>query len=227
MTLNGAANETEQAMTNTLQLQGLSSASINSGYSVLSQALQTADPKVTLTIANSLWGKQGFPFKQDFLDRNSQFFNANITTLDFSDPSASKTINMWVETNTNGKIEKIVDDNIDPSMVLFLINAIYFKGDWQTKFDSAQTHDETFHLDSDSTKQVPMMHRTAEYMYYADKNFQAVSLPYGDGQMSMYIFLPSQNSDLGTFLESLTAENWENWISQFQEQKIMVANSQI
>ena len=224
MTLNGAAGDTEQAMVNTLQLQGLGSELINSGYSYLNQTLQTADPKVTLAIANSLWGKQGIPFKQDFLDRNAQYFNAEITTLDFSDPSASQTINMWVDNSTNGRIQKIVDDNIDPQMVLFLINAIYFKGSWQTKFDSENTRDAAFHLESGSTKQVPMMNRTDEYMHYVnlEDNFQAISLPYGDGQMSMYIFLPSRESNLTTFLDSLNAENWENWISQFQERKIWV-----
>lgn len=224
MTLNGAAADTEQAMVNTLQLQGLGSGLINSGYSHLNQTLQTSDSKVTLTIANSLWGKQGIPFKQDFLDRNSQYFNAEITTLDFSDLSASQTINMWIDNRTNGKIQKIVDDSIDPQMVLFLINAIYFKGSWQTKFDSANTRDATFHLESGSTKQVPMMNRTDNYMHYVnlDDNFQAISLPYGDGQMSMYIFLPSRESDLDTFLDGLNAENWENWLSQFQERKIWV-----
>ena len=224
MTLNGAAAETEQAMTDTLQLQNIDAISVNPSYAQLNQTLQASDPKVTLTIANSLWGKHGIPFKQDFLERNSHYFNASITPLDFSDPSASDTINMWVDTNTNGKILKIVDDNIDPNIVLFLINAIYFKGSWQTEFDPSNTRDATFYLESGSTKQVPMMNRTDNYMHYANNedNFQAISLPYGDGQMSMYIFLPSRESDLNTFLASLNADNWENWISQFQEQKIEV-----
>lgn len=224
MTLNGAAGETEQAMVNTLQLQGIDSDLINSGYSHLNQNLQSTDSELILTIANSLWGKQGIPFKQDFLDRNSQFFKAEITTLDFSDPSASQTINMWVDTHTNGKIQKIVDDNIDPQMVLFLINAVYFKGSWQTKFDSENTRDATFHLESGSTKQVPMMNRTDEYLHYVnhEDGLQAINLPYGDGSISMYIFLPSRDSNLTDFLESLNAENWENWTSQFQERKIWV-----
>ena len=114
MTLNGASGETEQAMIDTLQLQGLNSESINVGYAGLHQTLLTSDPKVTLTIANSLWARQGIPFKQDFLQRNTQFFEAEISTLDFRDSSAPKTINQWVNTNTNGKIQKIVGDEIDP-----------------------------------------------------------------------------------------------------------------
>jgi len=224
ITLNGASGETEQAMTHTLQLQGLGPESINTGYAQLRQALQAPNPKGTLTIANSLWARQGVLFKQDFLQRNTQFFGAEISTLDFNDPSASKTINQWVDTNTNGKIKKIVDDKIDPLTVLFLINAIYFKGTWQTEFDSSHTRDGTFHLATGGEKQVPMMARLGGYPYYEnyEENFQAISLPYGDGKISMYIFLPARGSDFNTFLEHLNAENWENWMSQFHEQRVSV-----
>ncbi|MCE2399935.1 serpin family protein [Candidatus Poribacteria bacterium] len=219
MTLNGAAGETEQAMVDTLQLQGIDSDSINSSYAQLQQTLQTADSKVTLTIANSLWGNEGFSFKSDFLQRNTQFFKAEISILDFLDPNSLTRINQWVNDNTNGKIPKILDE-IDANAVLFLINAIYFKGAWQTEFDPMHTRDGTFHLINGSTKQVPMMFRSGRYSHYRGDAFQAVNLPYGDGRISMYIFLPARNSNLNTFLETLTPENWENWISQFREQEL-------
>ena len=221
MTLNGASGETEQAMTNTLQLQRLDAESINTGYAGLRQALQVADPKVILTIANSLWARQDFPFKQDFLQRNTQFFGAEVSTLDFTDPNTLKTINQWVNTNTNGKIPEILDE-INPDAVLFLINAIYFKGSWQTEFDPLHTREGTFYLATGDEKQVPMMTRTDDYPYYAnyEENFHAISLPYGDGQISMYIFLPYGESDLNTFLDNLNAESWENWVSQFREGEV-------
>ena len=224
MTLNGAAGETEQAMGNTLQLQGLSAESINIGYAGLHQMLLKSDPKVTLTIANSLWARQGIPFKQDFLQRNTQFFGAQISTLDFNDVDASKVINEWVDTNTNGKIQKIISDEIDPSAVLFLMNAIYFKGAWQTEFDPSMTQDETFYLATGGEKQVPMMSRKGVYPYYKNdtENFQAISLPYGDGRMSMYIFLPSRESDLNSFSQRLNTERWESWISQLEKQEVLL-----
>lgn len=220
MTLNGAAGETEQAMTHTLQLQGLDAETINVGYAGLRQTLSTADPKVTLAIANSLWARQGVPFNQDFLQRNAQFFGAEISTLDFNDPSASKTINKWVDTNTNGKIKEIVGNNIDPLTVLFLINAIYFKGTWQEEFDPSQTREGPFHLANGDVKQVPMMRQNRWYPYYRGENFQAIRLAYGEGQMSMYIFLPDGESDLNSFLENLNAESWESWMSQFHGQDV-------
>ncbi|MDE0466643.1 MAG: serpin family protein [Candidatus Poribacteria bacterium] len=224
MTLNGASGETEQAMTNALQLQGLDSEAINVGYAGLRQTLQTSDPKVILTIANSLWARQDVPFKQDFLQRNTQFFGAEVSTLDFTDPNTLTTINQWVNTNTNGKITKILDE-INPAAVLFLINAIYFKGSWQTEFEPARTRDGTFHLATGGEKQVPMMTKTGDYRYYEnyEENFQAISLPYGAGRISMYIFLPYRESDLNTFLDGLNTENWENWISQFREQEVFLS----
>ena len=224
MTLNGASGETEQAMTNTLQLQGLGPESINTGYAGLRHALQTSDPKVTLTIANSLWARQDVPFKQDFLQRNTEFFGAKVSTLDFTDPNTLTTINQWVSTNTNGKITKILDE-ISADMVLFLINAIYFKGTWQTEFDPSHTRDGTFYLATGAEKQVPMMTRTGDYSYYEnhEEKFQAISLPYGDGRMSMDIFLPYRESDLDTFLDGLNTENWDNWVSQFHEQEVFLS----
>ena len=224
MTLNGASGETEQAMANTLHLQGLDSESRNAGYAGLRQALQVADPKVILTIANSLWARQGVPFKQDFLQRNTKYFGAEVSTLNFMDPSTLTTINQWVNTSTNGKIPKILDE-INPDMVLFLINAIYFKGTWQTEFDPSRTRDGAFYLTTGTEKQIPMMTRTGDYQYYEnyEEKFQAISLPYGNGRMSMYIFLPYRESDLNTFLDGLNTENWENWISQFNEQEVFLS----
>ena len=224
MTLNGASGETEQAMANTLHLQGLDSKAINPGYAGLRQALQVADPKVILTIANSLWARQDVPFKQDFLQRNTQFFGAEVSTLDFTDPNTLTTINQWVNTNTNGKITKILDE-INLDMVLFLINAIYFKGTWQTEFDPSRTRDGTFYLATGDEKQIPIMTRTGDYPYYEnyEAEFQAISLPYGDGRMSMYIFLPYPESDLNTFLDSLNTENWESWVSQLREQEVFLS----
>ena len=221
MTLNGASGETAQAMINGLRLQGIESESINRGYAQLHQILQVSDPKVVLTIANSLWAHQGVPFKQDFLQRNTEYFGAEISTLDFMDPSTLTTINQWVNTNTNGKISEILDE-INPDLVLFLINAIYFKGTWQTEFDPSRTRDRTFHLVTGGEKQVPMMTRTGNYPHYEnyDEKFQAISLAYGNGRMSMYIFLPYHESDINTFLDSLDTQSWENWIAQFRKREV-------
>ena len=224
MTLNGAAGETEQAILEALQLQGLDSESINTGYAQLRQALQAPDPEGALIIANSLWAYQGIQFKEDFLERNAQFFEAEISTLDFNDPRTLQTINQWVNTRTNGRIPKILG-KIKPETLLFLINTIYFKAEWRHKFDPLRTGHRNFHLITGGKKRVPMMSTEfwrSSYPYYRGDIFQAVRLPYRDGEMSMYIFLPDPESDLNTFLENLSAERWEDWMSQFRERKVVL-----
>ena len=221
MTLNGASGETEQAMTDTLQLQDITSDATNASFYQLQNTLQTSDPKVTLTIANSLWGREGFQFKTDFLQRNTLYFNAETSILDFMNPSTLQTINQWVNDNTNSKIPKILDE-IESNAVLFLINAIYFKGSWQTEFDPSDTRDGTFHLVSGATKQVPMMFRTGQYPVYIGEDFQAINLPYGEGRMGMFIFLPNNKSDLNKFVGNITTEKWENWMEQFREREVQI-----
>lgn len=219
MTLNGASGETEQTMMDALQLQGIDRADINSTYQQLQQILRTNDPKVTLTIANSLWGHQNIQFMSSFLQQNTHYFNAEISSLNFSDPTTLTTINQWVSDNTNGKIQKILD-KIASNEVLFLINAIYFKGAWQNEFDPSQTKNGKFHLSSGDEKNVSMMARTGNYEVLSGENFQAINLPYGEGKVSMYVFLPSQESDLNEFLDSVNKESWEQWLSAFRVRNV-------
>ena len=218
MTYNGAVGETERAMAEVLEIDGLDLSTINNSNKVLRNSLEAPDPKVEISIANSIWYRQRIVFNPDFLERNRMFFGAEVAALDFSSPQAAGTINEWVDTNTNGKIEKIVD-RINPQTLLFLINAIYFKGNWQDEFDSSRTRQGIFHLTDGSEKRVQMMRREGEYPYFRGEHFEATSLPYGDGRMSMYIFLPNHDSNLNRFLRNLDAGNWEGWISQFQNRR--------
>lgn len=224
MLLNGASGETEQSMTDALQLQSIDSETINTGYAELQQVLQTSDPKVTLTIANSLWAhnaNEHFTFYPDFLQENKEFFNAEITELNLHDPNTPAQINQWVDSNTNGKIRKIID-KIDKETGLLLLNAIYFKGEWKMEFEPSMTQNDPFYLETGEVKSVSMMRKMDNYAYYKGANFQVVSLPYGSGYMSMYIFLPSRESNLNTLLDDLNAESWENAVSQVSKQEVYV-----
>lgn len=222
MTYVGAVGETKDAMARALETQGMTHPELNQAYAQLRAALESADPKVQLNIANSLWAKKGITFNPDFVQSNKQFYGAELTTLDFGDPSAPATINSWVADKTKGKIGKIVD-NIDPQSILFLINAIYFNGKWAAEFDKAKTNDDVFTTAAGQQKRHPMMHQSGKYRYYEGKDFQAVSLPYGAGRVSMYIFLPARSTSLVEFQKNLTAANWEAWMSGFVETKGEIA----
>ncbi|MBW4677829.1 MAG: serpin family protein [Desmonostoc geniculatum HA4340-LM1] len=220
MTYNGASGSTQQAMAKTLELQGMNLSEINSAYAAaLKQLLDNPDAKVQLKIANSLWANQEVKFQPDFLQRTEDFYQAKVSNLNFQDATASNAINKWVKDNTGGKIDKIVE-KIEPNQVLFLINAIYFKGSWSNQFDKNQTAQHPFYVTSGREKQHPMMSQDGDYRYYENEQFQAVSLPYGkDGKVSFYIFLPKENSNLKTFSQNLNVENWEKWMTQFNKQK--------
>jgi serpin B len=214
MTYNGANGETQQAMAKALELQGMSLQQVNQANDALKASLETADPAVQLAIANSLWVKQGVTFKPDFMQSNQQFYKAKVTELDFAKPEAPGIINSWVKENTRGKIDKIVQQ-IDPADVLFLINAIYFKGKWTNEFDKNQTSERPFYLSNGTQKPHPMMSQSGKYRYYENETFQAVSLPYGKGRLSLYVFLPQKDTNLDRFQEQLTPENWQQWMNQF------------
>jgi serine protease inhibitor len=216
MTYNGASGETQKAMAKTLELQDMSLAELNQANATLQTDLMQADPKVKLAIANSLWGKQGFTFQPDFLQRNQEFYKAEVENLDFASPAAVERINAWVKQKTEDKIPEIIQE-IDPSQVLFLINAVYFKGNWTQQFDPKLTSDRPFMLSDRTQKTVPMMSQRGDYQYAETEQFQAVSLPYGDGRLSMYVFLPK--TGLPEFTPMLTAENWETWMAQFSKRQ--------
>jgi serine protease inhibitor len=218
MTYNGANGSTQQAMAQTLELQGMSLDEINQAQLALNQILTNPDPKVQLTIANSLWARQGINFKPDFLQRNKDFYQAQITNLNFNNPNATATINNWVNQNTKGKIPTIID-RISPDALLYLINAIYFKGSWTDEFPKNATQDRPFTLLNGTRKQHPLMSQFGRFRYYENDSVQGISLPYGSGRMSMYVFLPKPDVTLQSFYSNLTLENWEQWIKQFRSRQ--------
>lgn len=217
MIYNGAKRETQQAMAETLELKGLNLQEVNEANAILLAALKgPPDPKVELAIANSLWAQKDLTFRSEFLQRNRDFYGAEVANLDFTDPSALSTINSWVKDNTNEKIDDLVKpEDLDALTVLVLINAIYFKGIWEERFDREKTKEGVFTLLDGRRKQLPMMSQMGWYEYCECDDFQAISLPYGEGRISMYIFLPRQAITLDDFQRSLHPDNWQKWLSWF------------
>lgn len=223
MLYNGATETTQQELASLLEIVDLNLAEVNQGNKTLIETLENSDEKVELAIANSLWAKAGFPLQQSFIDTNQQYYDANIQELDFNQPQAKDIINNWVAENTQNKITNIVEQ-INPEQALFLINAIYFKGQWQTKFNPEATKEQDFYVSNEQVKKHPLMFKFGEYKYYENSDFQLINLPYGSGRIGMNIFLPQKDSDLTTFLAQLNQENLNNWLEQMslKEGKIQV-----
>lgn len=214
MTYNGAAGETKAAMARALDIEGIGLDELNQGEKGLLEGLQEKDARLQLIVANSLWARKGISFKTGFINRVKRFFSAEASVLDFNSPEALAKINGWVREKTRGRIEKIVE-RILPDAVLYLINAVYFKGKWQDEFDPKQTYETDFHLPDGTKKRVKMMHRSNRFSYLARDGFQAVKLPYGDGRMSMVVFLPDESLGLNGLIAHLTSENYSIWQAEF------------
>jgi len=214
MTYNGANGETKTAMEKTLKMYGLTPDEINKSYSNLVTELQSLDPRVLLEIANAIFHRNDFQVENDFVSTNQNYYDAKVDALDFNSPNAVKTINNWVADNTNDKIKSILQ-SISDDQVMILLNAIYFKGEWQNEFDKDDTEDLPFFTENGIPVRVPTMQKTDEVRYADNDLFSAVELPYGTGNYSMYLFLPHEENSLEDVVDHLDEENWSNWINGF------------
>jgi len=217
MTYNGAQGNTEQAIAKALGLDGLSLQEINAANQWLLSIGDNLNSQIQIAFANSLWVKQGISLDDDFVQRLKVAYLSEAANLDFVNPDAATTINRSVAEKTQEKIKELVAPIQIKNAILVLINAIYFKGIWTQQFDKDRTKERPFTLPDGSLRSHPMMSQSSQYLYYEREKFQAVSLPYGDGRVSMYIFLPKESSSIEEFKTLLTVENWRSWMSRFYE----------
>lgn len=211
MVLNGAKGETAAEMFQALRVSDYTMEQVNDYNKTLRDALLKVDPSTELGIANSIWNKSGFPFIQAFINTNQTYYDAEVSEMDFSDPSTLTVINNWCSEATNGKIPEVLD-KIPPEAVSYLINAIYFKGIWQSKFEKKQTANDQFTTAGGSTQMVPMMRQTEEFQYASTENGGYLQLPYGNGAFNMVVILPHTGKSVDKLLGELTIENWKGLI---------------
>jgi serine protease inhibitor len=227
MTYAGARNNTEHQMAQVLHLD------VEQQH--LHQAVQTWLNELNsssnnqqgyqLHIANALWGQKGYGFLQDFLELTQKYYGAGLREVDFvrSVEDARKTINSWVEEQTQRKIRELIKPGIlDASTTLVLTNAIYFKGNWALPFDEEKTVDAPFTLISGDTIEVPTMHQTVAANYFEDDTVQILELPYEGGQLSMILFLPNDLSQFPAFESAFSVKYIEQQLAKLRNQKVMV-----
>jgi serpin B len=220
MAYNGARGATQRAMEQALKLNGMSTDDLNKAANAWLKAMEAPSPKVEMSIGNSLWVRNGVPLQAEFTQRVEQSYEATATNLDFSRPDAAGTINAWVKDETKGKIEDIVASPIASDKMMFLINALYFKGQWTTQFDPKKTHDAPFMLLNGTTVNVQTMSRTGDYETKNSDGYQAVRLTYGDGRFSMYVFVPSEGKTVHDLAAQLTPETWASMTAGFGKRNV-------
>ncbi|MGY6528860.1 MAG: serpin family protein [Cyanobacterium sp.] len=214
---NGADGETREEIKRVLELQEISLPEINQQYKLLQNLLQNQGEN-TLSINNSLWIREGFPIKPDFLAQNREYYQSEVSALDFDSPDAVDTINNWVSDATEEKITSIIE-SITPEDVLFLINAIYFNGEWQQAFEPELTEDMDFTQSNGEVIQHPLMSREGNFAYGENDDLQMIRLPYGESEdLAMYVVLPQEDSSLDAILEQLDGQVWQEWTANLSRQ---------
>ena len=217
MTYNGAQNETYASMQKTLGLQKYDLDKLNNESKSLDSSLQKPDEKVELSIANSLWLKEGVTFNKDTLKTIESNYNSEVKTLDFTASSAPNTINKWVNDNTNGKIPTVVN-KIPADMRMYLLNAIYFNGSWTKEFNKNSNYDDTFTTAKNGDQKVTYMSKSEDGIdYLKNGDFEAVRLPYGKNErLAMYFVLPNK---IDSFVDTVSTGKWNNWAKEFKKKE--------
>ena len=220
MAYNGANSTTKEAMASALGFSGMSDDAVNAGFSDLIGSLLSVDRDVSLNIGNSVWVRSSFASAVNpvFTSALSGYYRSVIYSKSF-DSSTVDEVNAWVSKETNGKITKLLD-KIDGDNVMFLINAIYFKGGWVDEFDTSQTRRADFTTADGSTVNVDMMSRGGSYAYYGDAEVQVARLPYGRDKIAMYILLPTEVSSLNSFVSGLTGEKLSSYFDKMSNTEL-------
>ncbi|XP_013384226.1 leukocyte elastase inhibitor-like [Lingula anatina] len=206
MVLLGAKGDTSSEMKRVMGYSNLPS--IHEDFKRLNTRLTNPGKEYLLRIANRLFGKEGFNFNQKYIDDSGRYYDAPLDLQDFSRPAVTtRYINNWVEQQTNNKIVDLLpNDFIDPQLILVLVNAIYFKGSWTSKFSESNTRPQPFFTSNVNQVNVPMMFQQQNFPYGTSASLKCkiLKLPY-HGDASMVIFLPDQIDDLGHLERSLTS----------------------
>ncbi len=219
MALNGANGETWTAMRAALRLDGMQEADIDHGYRELMALLRGLDSRTEMRVANSIWGHSTLPLEPAFTEAGRTFFEAEVATLDFGSPEALTAINGWVDGATSGRIPRLLEE-VSPQEVLFLINAIYFKGKWRTAFDVRDTRAAPFRGADGRERVAQLMALKDELRYDETEAYQAVDLLYGNGAFAMTVLLPKAGWTPAQLLAALDPGSWSALASRFEERDV-------
>ncbi len=227
MTYAGARGDTAAEMEKTLHF-ALEPAQLHPAFADLSARMTRSGNRDggQLLVANSLWGQQGYPIRDDFLALTRDDYHAEMKELDFQrdTESARQTINHWVEQKTQDMIRELLKpDKLSRDSKLVLVNAIYFHSLWALPFPADQTKEEPFHASAGESVQVPMMHLTTDFQYYEGDGVQVLELPYQGYHHSMVVILPKAADGMAEAEKDLTAERVEGWFAKLKKYEVVVA----
>lgn len=203
MAYNGSVGETRQEMAEVMGWSGLEMERVNASQAALQQLLAHPGNGIEIGIANSMWMKDGIPVEETYKTTIQQAYEAEIRTLNGQPTQAKEEINQWVKQHTEGMISNLMQEPPEKESLMILVNAIAFDGNWMDEFDPEYTTGDEFKLANGKALSVPMMHQTKQFQYSENEDWQAVRLPYGDGQMHLLIVLPQEGRTLDEVQQQL------------------------
>lgn len=227
MTYAGARGQTAEQMAQVLHF-GLPQEKLHPAFGDLRRAWDFKDKErgYRLSVANRLWGQEGYHFLPAFLAATREYYDAELAQIDFARQTdqARQRINAWVEEQTQGKIQDLIPPGaLDAMTRLVLTNAIYFKGDWTNPFRKEATQVAPFHISAHQQSDVPLMYRMDhDFRYWAGDGLKVLELPYGKGDLAMLVLLPDEIEGLSALEAKLTADNLSRWQSGLRRQQVRV-----
>ncbi|MCK4359480.1 MAG: serpin family protein [Candidatus Cloacimonetes bacterium] len=225
MTYVGARGNTEKQMAEVLHFI-LKDDSLHYAFAELQIQLNAVQEKgkIELSIANSIWGQEGYDFLKEFLDIINEYYQGKVKLVDFIEAceNARNQINEWVEQKTKDKIKELIKPGIlNPLTRLVLVNAIYFKGKWEKEFEKKLTKDTPFWLTPEDSVHCPMMQQKGSFNYCENDSLQILELPYLGNALSMIVLLPKKIDGLSELENYLNIDNLNKWMA-FSNQEIKV-----
>ncbi|HUI89892.1 MAG TPA: serpin family protein [Anaerolineales bacterium] len=225
MTYAGARGETESQMAQTMQFS-LSQDTLHPAFNALDLALASEGKAqgdrgqpMQLNIADAVWTEQTYAFQQAYLDLIAKNYGAGIQQADFikNFESVRSQINGWVSQQTKNKINDLLaPGSVDPNTRMVLVNAVYFKADWDVPFDPNNTEEAPFTLLDGSQRQVKMMNNSELTLKYAQGNgYQALELPYSGNTAALDILMPDEGN-FQNFEATLSAQSLSDIFNSLQ-----------
>ncbi|GFR05841.1 leukocyte elastase inhibitor [Trichonephila clavata] len=220
----GARDETASEINQVLEFQDISEENLMNSFDLLLSSLEKSSESYTVECANAAAVQEDFCVKDEFRKVLEESFHAALFQENFAEEKAVAHINDWIKDKTHGMISHFLD-SLAPTIIMVLLNAVYFKGTWEHQFQKSDTRLQRFYNngDEDSPKEVEMMHLKEEFFYFENETYQALMLPYQGEDIVMLILLPRSKQGLAELENQLPHTFYEDLLEEMEEMKIKVA----
>ena len=213
MILDGAQGQTADEICSVLGYGAGEVDAVNEYCLSMLQQLPNLDKKTKLAIANAIVVNQKYQLLDSYKATVGKYYDAEVANMDFADVTGTtKKINKWCSDHTNGLIKEIIE-KVNPDMLAYLMNAMYFKSEWKQKFPKGNTSSEAFTAEGGTKTSVPMMKMEKSFLYQDNDVIRAVRLPYGNGVYSMIVILPVEGKTLSDVTDYLNGKEWDAFAS--------------